>query len=86
MYIHVHACIHLGLAILMDCMSIRTCKLSFHLLSVDAVERLHFIVKSETAWKPAYSSVGGADDTRVPECTEGFMVLIKGIEGWCDRY
>ena len=48
----------------------------------DAVERLHSIVKSETAWDPAYSSVDGADDTRVPECTEGFMVLIKGIEGW----
>ena len=47
----------------------------------DAVERLHSIVKSETAWEPAYSSVDGADDTRVPECTEGFMVLIKGIEG-----
>ena len=41
-------------------------------------------MKSETAWEPAYSSVGGADDTRVPECTEGFMVLIKGIEGWYD--
>jgi hypothetical protein len=46
------------------------------------VERLHTIVKSESAWEPAYSSVDGADDTRVPECTEGFMVLIKGIEGW----
>lgn len=49
------------------------------------MERLHSIVKSETAWDPAYSSVDGADDTRVPECTEGFMVLIKGIEGWLDQ-
>ena len=53
-----------------------------HCTITDAVERLHSIVKSETAWEPAYSSVHGADDTRVPECTEGFMVLIKGIEGW----
>ena len=53
-----------------------------HCAIVDAVERLHSIVKSETAWEPAYSSVNGADETRVPECTEGFMVVIKGIEGW----
>ena len=46
-----------------------------------AVERLNQITSSPTAWQPSYSSMADADDTKVPECTEGLMSLIAGITG-----
>ncbi len=45
------------------------------------VERLKQITSSPTAWVPAYATLEAADDTRVPECTEGFMQIIAGITG-----
>ncbi len=45
------------------------------------VERLKQITSSQTAWFPAYATLEEADDTRVPECTEGFMQIIAGITG-----
>lgn len=42
---------------------------------------MNTIVSSESAWQPAYDGMANADDTRVPQCTEGIMELIKGITG-----
>lgn len=42
---------------------------------------MNTIVSSESAWQPAYDGIANADDTRVPQCTEGIMELVKGITG-----
>ena len=50
----------------------------------DAVEHFKVIIsedESPSAWQPAYSGLVDADDTKVPECTEKLMAMIKGIEG-----
>ena len=52
----------------------------------DAIERMNTIVTSELAWQPAYDGIANADDTRVPQCTEGIMELIKGITGTFGSY
>lgn len=45
-----------------------------------AVERLKELTSSDQAWSPAYDIID-ADDTKVPQCTEDLMMLIKGITG-----
>ena len=47
----------------------------------DAVERLHELTSSEFAWSPAYDGMVGVDESKVPQCTEQLMMLVKGITG-----
>ncbi len=42
---------------------------------------MNTIVSDESAWQPAYDGIANADDTKVPQCTEGIMELVKGITG-----
>ena len=46
-----------------------------------ALERLEKVTLSPTAWVCPYESMEAADDTCVPECTDGFMTIIAGISG-----
>ncbi|XP_031574184.1 RAD50-interacting protein 1-like isoform X2 [Actinia tenebrosa] len=49
-----------------------------------AKENLKSLVTSSTAWKGKYQDVGGeVDETRTPECAEGFVTLLTVIT---DRY
>ena len=46
-----------------------------------ALERIEKVTLSPTAWQCQYGDMAAADDTCVPECTEGFMGIIAGITG-----
>jgi hypothetical protein len=48
----------------------------------DAKENLESLVTSSTAWRGKYQDVGGeVDETRTPECAEGFVTLLTVITG-----
>lgn len=58
--------------------------MSVSIFDTDAVEHINAITSEDTnptAWQPAYGGIVDADDTKVPECTEKLMAIIKGIEG-----
>ena len=39
------------------------------------------LLSSSSAWTLKYKDVGDVDDTRTPECAEGFMTLLSVITG-----
>lgn len=39
------------------------------------------LLSSSSAWSLKYKDVGGVDDSRIPECAEGFMTLLSVITG-----
>jgi len=39
------------------------------------------VLSSSSAWTMKYKDVGDVDDTRTPECAEGFMTLLSVITG-----
>ena len=51
-----------------------------HLYS-DAVSNMESVLSSSSAWSAKYKDVGSVDDTRIPECAEGFMTLLSVITG-----
>jgi len=48
-----------------------------------AISNMESVLSSSSAWSPKYKDVGNVDDTRTPECAEGFMTLLSVIT---DRY
>jgi hypothetical protein len=39
------------------------------------------MISSEFAWSAAYGDMDGVDSSKVPQCTEDLMLLIRGITG-----
>ncbi|XP_022790195.1 RAD50-interacting protein 1-like [Stylophora pistillata] len=54
-----------------------------HLERSYAESNMNSILSSSSAWTPKYKEVGDVDDTRTPECAEGFITLLSVIT---DRY
>ncbi len=48
---------------------------------IDAIERLREFTDLPDAWGLAYENVLDADLSRVPQCTQQLMVLMKEITG-----
>jgi len=48
-----------------------------------AISNMESVLSSSSAWTLKYKDVGDVDDTRTPECAEGFMTLLSVIT---DRY
>ena len=53
----------------------------FVVLYPDAVEQLKELTLSEGSWSPAYEGMEDVDQSKVPQCTEDLMMLIRGITG-----
>lgn len=47
----------------------------------DAISNMESLLSSSSAWTLKYKDVGDVDDTRTPECAEGFMTLLSVITG-----
>ena len=47
----------------------------------DAISNMESVLSSSSAWTLKYKDVGDIDDTRTPECAEGFMTLLSVITG-----
>ena len=53
----------------------------FFFCITDAVSNMESVLSSSSAWSPKYKDVSDVDDTRTPECAEGFMTLLSVITG-----